>query len=249
MNKAQGSLEYLLLIGGAILVAVIVIAIIISITKGGTQETNYAWADGICSKYSLQDCPWQEAKISGNTLPCTNENFIKCKAVRGIPLSACGTPAGGWMSGAQYYLEATPPPVAGPCFDITAPGVQLNCTNKKITATGGDGVKISSGADGVILRNCFIEASSRGIVIDGLSNTIYFNNVKAGSTAILITGTLNWLLNNSTCYNPGNGPGTTGITVSANPQILSSNNSCPIGTCIQIGGTTICNAGNCNVNC
>jgi len=47
-RKGQGSLEYLLLIGGAVLVAAIVIALVISSGTSGGGETKLRTAAGLC---------------------------------------------------------------------------------------------------------------------------------------------------------------------------------------------------------
>ena len=50
-RKGQGALEYLLLIGGAILVAVIVISILVGLGSGGGVEATRAAANALCAKY------------------------------------------------------------------------------------------------------------------------------------------------------------------------------------------------------
>jgi len=47
-KKGQGALEYLLLIGGAVLVAVIVITLLLGITDTGATETNTTVMAGLC---------------------------------------------------------------------------------------------------------------------------------------------------------------------------------------------------------
>lgn len=56
-RQGQGALEYLLLIGGAILVAVIVISILVGLGGSGGVEAGRAAADAQCAKYTLADCP------------------------------------------------------------------------------------------------------------------------------------------------------------------------------------------------
>jgi len=51
--KGQGALEYLLLIGGAILVAVIVIALIVGLGSSGGTEASQGAADALCAKYPI----------------------------------------------------------------------------------------------------------------------------------------------------------------------------------------------------
>src|SRR3989338_5396937 len=50
-SKAQGSMEYLLLLGGAILVAVIVIAFIVGLGGTGGIESEKSAKDALCAKY------------------------------------------------------------------------------------------------------------------------------------------------------------------------------------------------------
>lgn len=80
MQKAQGSLEYLLLIGGAILVGVIAIAIIINITASGEDETLLAAAHGLCSKFQQSECPLHEFAIKNSFFVCYNTPQNNCRA-------------------------------------------------------------------------------------------------------------------------------------------------------------------------
>ena len=55
-KKGQGALEYLLLIGGAVLVAVIVITLLLQITETGSGSTEETTASSLCTnKAALQD--------------------------------------------------------------------------------------------------------------------------------------------------------------------------------------------------
>lgn len=70
-GKGQGALEYLLLIGGAILVAVIVISIIVGLGSGSAGvETIRAAANAQCAKYS-KDASCDSIPGTGNTLTTT----------------------------------------------------------------------------------------------------------------------------------------------------------------------------------
>jgi len=70
MASAQGALEYILLIGGAILVAIIAIAVILSITTSSESETETAFVSALCSKYPQRECDGKEVDVRGNTFFC-----------------------------------------------------------------------------------------------------------------------------------------------------------------------------------
>tara|TARA_Y100000310_G_scaffold338782_2_gene429440 strand:+ start:587 stop:841 length:255 start_codon:yes stop_codon:yes gene_type:complete len=56
-KKGQGALEYLLLIGGAVLVAVIVITLLLSITEQGETQTTKTTNDALCVQRLTLTCP------------------------------------------------------------------------------------------------------------------------------------------------------------------------------------------------
>ncbi|PIN85021.1 MAG: hypothetical protein COV47_04435 [Candidatus Diapherotrites archaeon CG11_big_fil_rev_8_21_14_0_20_37_9] len=49
-RKGQGALEYLLLIGGAVLIAVIVISLLLNISSTSTDETGITSAAALCKQ-------------------------------------------------------------------------------------------------------------------------------------------------------------------------------------------------------
>ncbi|MEK6941563.1 MAG: class III signal peptide-containing protein [archaeon] len=70
MNKGQGSIEYLLILGGVIMVAVIVIALIVNIaTPAGTQTKNDT-ADLFCSRKPITGCCGQTVAVQSTTYTC-----------------------------------------------------------------------------------------------------------------------------------------------------------------------------------
>ena len=71
-KKAQGSLEYLLLIGGAILVAVIVIGMIVGIGGTGGSESQKSAKDALCTKYGSNPelCNNSNINFSGGEYEC-----------------------------------------------------------------------------------------------------------------------------------------------------------------------------------
>ena len=103
MKKAQGALEYLLLIGGAVLVAAIVIALIAPIA--GNEEHEEWKTIEVCTEeiktgnlYGTMTCEevgygWQEETPSENELYCTKcvaKQSLKCLHKDGIPLCEQG---------------------------------------------------------------------------------------------------------------------------------------------------------------
>ena len=71
-RKGQGSLEYLLLIGGAVLVAAIVIALVVSSAGTGADVTKCNAAKALCnSKYTTSAlCNNGSVAVSGTTYNC-----------------------------------------------------------------------------------------------------------------------------------------------------------------------------------
>ena len=89
--KGQGSLEYLLLIGGAILVAVIVIALIVGLGGTGQQETEKSLLDGLCAKYGSSDvfCNAKSVSFKGSNYQCSwNDTVKRCEALSGSGVAA-----------------------------------------------------------------------------------------------------------------------------------------------------------------
>jgi uncharacterized protein (UPF0333 family) len=70
-KKGQGALEYLLLIGGAVLVAVIVIALLITLTSTGETETGKTVTEGLCNARPKSICSDTTIDVDGKTYSCT----------------------------------------------------------------------------------------------------------------------------------------------------------------------------------
>ena len=86
--KGQGALEYLLLIGGAVLVAAVVLSVITGLVgQGGTAAQTRA-TDALCASYLQAECGTTgDPDGSGPLVPtaCTplldaSSNFIRCVA-------------------------------------------------------------------------------------------------------------------------------------------------------------------------
>src|SRR3989344_2973067 len=105
MHKAQGALEYLLLLGGALLVSVIVIAIISNLGGSAEDETIIAVAHALCAKYPDPECEDKTVTVRGQLFVCQLLGQNMCRATRAIVLSDCGTPSNGWQAGKTYILN------------------------------------------------------------------------------------------------------------------------------------------------
>jgi len=78
-RKGQGALEYLLLIGGAVLVAVIVITLLLGIADQGkldTQATVDAGAIKVCTERNAAIC---DTAASTYTALCTTNSTYDCQ--------------------------------------------------------------------------------------------------------------------------------------------------------------------------
>lgn len=84
VEKAQGALEYLLLIGGAILVAVIVIALILNIGGSSEEETYLATAHALCAKFPQNECRAQAVSVKGRSFLCLPIVAGQCRAAKGL---------------------------------------------------------------------------------------------------------------------------------------------------------------------
>ena len=112
-ERAQGALEYLLLIGGAVLIAVIVIALLLGLggTSGDTTSLNAATA--LCKQQAgrTKHCDGETVELSGKTYDCIG-TYINCKAEYFDPASVAGLISnGGFESGGTgdlgYYSTAS----------------------------------------------------------------------------------------------------------------------------------------------
>ena len=90
-KKAQGSLEYLLLIGGAVLVAVIVITLILGIGQSGNQQTSNSAVAAFCKQKG------QQARLAGISGNCAS------------PTPAGSPPIQVTISGTTYTCQGTIP--------------------------------------------------------------------------------------------------------------------------------------------
>ncbi len=73
-RKGQGSLEYLLLIGGAVLVAVIVIGLVITFGQSGGDTTRISVVNSLCQQYTSQGetvCGVSTVSNSGTDYTCS----------------------------------------------------------------------------------------------------------------------------------------------------------------------------------
>ena len=83
-TKGQGALEYLLLIGGAVLVAVIVITLLLGITSEGQSSTELSTATTLCKNNAVTANPQTPSctgiiNIGTNAYNCCG-NYPSCIA-------------------------------------------------------------------------------------------------------------------------------------------------------------------------
>ena len=80
MNKAQGSIEYLLILGGVIMVAVIVISVLVRLTPGPEKEIDTGTINLFCSHKAINNCCGQTVKYDGQTYGCkVDATNTQCK--------------------------------------------------------------------------------------------------------------------------------------------------------------------------
>jgi len=224
MQKAQGALEYLLLIGGAILVAVIAIALIINIASSSEQETVIVAANALCSKFPDNECDTHTVSVKEKDYGCFPFGTNRCRAQTGIPITDCGAPTGGWQEGQTYYLvnDIQITPNFATCLTITEDNINLNCMENTVQTFGTSAESIRIAADNVFLSNCIIKsAQSSGIHVAGSNNFIRNNTIEAFQAEILVfVGSINnIILNNDTC---GATAGIITINEGATPQSSAS---------------------------
>ena len=186
MGKAQSSLEYLLLIGGAILVAVILIGIIISLTSSAEPETLLATAHALCAKFPEQECITNTVTVRGNTFICDNTLQNTCRAVRdAIPISLCGA---GMQADKTYYLtQDIDDPTTVICFFLGGQNITLNCKNNTIRLTQPLSVGVLLFGQKTTVKNCKIIADKFGIQAISSDNFIINNSITSSNIPLLIT--------------------------------------------------------------
>lgn len=249
MQKGQGALEYLLLIGGAILVAVIVISIIVGLGGSAGSEAEVSIANAQCAKFPDSECENHQVESGGNTYNCYVFGANACRAQIGIALSAPGPPPiTGWQDGGVYFV-ASNIDCPGTCFNITADNVILNCQGKTLTNTTNNSSVLIVTNDNITVSDCIISKnnnSNYGIEVIGNNNTIKNNKTHATLGAARVIQIQNpasntTLLNNDLC---GNASDTIyGIYSSSTytQNSSSAGNKCDPGKCSEnIALTPIC---------
>ena len=252
MNKGQGALEYLLLIGGAILVAVIVITILVGISGSSGDETLLATAHGLCAKYPDNECGSNIVQVRGQAYPCISLGASQCRATKAIAITDCGAVL---SAGETYYLANDLPlaggAFAGTCLTIGQNNVKLYCNNKIITTNSGSGSIYASGSNAVVSNCNIINNAVGGLGINletGSGSILSGNKVNVFGTAIAIAATSasNLLQNNDTCVSPVSGREIF-AGVGQNAASATSGNKCT--ACLDGGTGTICTGSTCQVTC
>ena len=245
MRTAQGALEYLLLIGGAILVAVIAIALILNLTESSETEVFIAAAHALCSKYPDEECAAQTIAFEGASFNCVTLGKNECRAIQGTLISACGT---AFVANETYFLTQDLSD-SSTCLNITVDGVKLYCNGKTITVSGGRGIIV--GGNDNLISNCKISSSAAffsAMRVSGSNNIIRNNKILLSSvTGIFVnsSSTNNTLQNNDVCG--ANGTNQIDIRNGDGQNPASSGNICD--TCSDPGGTEVCTGGACPIAC
>ena len=85
--KAQGALEYLLLIGGAVLVAAVVLSLITGLAEQGGKKVDFEKINALCASFPERDCGVKDPDGIGELRPtaCKKETdaagkFLRCIA-------------------------------------------------------------------------------------------------------------------------------------------------------------------------
>ena len=195
-NSAQGALEYLLIIGGAVLVSAIVISLLLASSNPVKNTTQSAILDTLCAKFSSSDCP-NEDPDGGGACDDGDCEWISGQCI-GSPTRDADCFGGGGGSGpsgteilscpfpiaaaGDYYLSDNISIGSGSCIDITASGnVTINCQGNSISASG-NVISLTVGTD-LTLIDCQIlgaGAVAKGIYLSGSDNA----SVSCSSTII-----------------------------------------------------------------
>lgn len=68
-RRGQGALEYLLLIGGAVIVAAVVLTLVTGLTATGQQAAQSRATDALCAPFAKQDCSLKDPDGTGSLNP------------------------------------------------------------------------------------------------------------------------------------------------------------------------------------
>ncbi|MDD5148261.1 MAG: class III signal peptide-containing protein [Candidatus ainarchaeum sp.] len=71
-TKGQGALEYLLIIGGAVIVAGIVLTLLMGASGPAKCSTQDQLANSLCAKNSIANCPTADVDGTGGTACAAN---------------------------------------------------------------------------------------------------------------------------------------------------------------------------------
>ncbi len=147
-KKAQGSLEYLLLIGGAVLVAVIVITLILGITSTGQTQTLKSSNTGLC----LIDK--QKCLTAGGTV-------VSCDLVYNNCITGLSPPGGGGAQTCSSPSSCTNPPECKSATGATCSGNPLVCGYPN---NAPNGTTCTSVAGGTCQNGTCVNTLTQGLV-------------------------------------------------------------------------------------
>ncbi|MBI2597700.1 MAG: class III signal peptide-containing protein [Candidatus Diapherotrites archaeon] len=137
MKKAQGSLEFLLMLGGVMMVAVIVISVVVGIATTSEKEVSETGFDLFCSRKAPDSCCGQQVTLEGNSRWCKVDQYNQCKAeAAGAPqttISGCCND--GSKNQNETDIESSTKECGGVCSFLPTP---QKCANGKACNSGSD---------------------------------------------------------------------------------------------------------------
>ncbi len=194
-TKGQGALEFLLIIGGALVVSVIAISIIANVGTDTTGNTGANIAEAYCNQTAQSICDNQVIEQGGQTYNCEWSATIgKCT----VASSGSATAIPGCQvinTPGTYTLNSDisgVDPSGTSCVTITASNVTLDCQGHTITVTDVNAITIgapttSPQLQNVQINNCSLSVTGipgkHGISMYGSNHSIACNGGTITNTA------------------------------------------------------------------
>ncbi|MBN1940653.1 MAG: hypothetical protein JW772_00560 [Candidatus Diapherotrites archaeon] len=238
--KAQGSLEYLLVISGAMLVSMIVITIVVASTESGGGFLGQAMLDALCSRFDKTMCGNRDPDGAGACEPNDCFWFEESRTCFGVEASERKQVCLGGISDIEVIVPVYSCTVLEQdnvtyklMDDITIGGTCLTfaagTSNAKLDCQGhtihGDPGIIVLGSNNTIQNCTVIGLGGRAITVTGAGTTITNCDLDAPNEteAIFVESAGNTLNNVRVC-------GQSGIIkiIDSDPQYSSQPNTCSI---------------------
>jgi hypothetical protein len=174
-NKAQGAIEYLLIIGAAILVVALVIIAVTSVTTSGTANTSEESVDATLNPLEIQK--------------------LKMQGYEELSIPAAGKIFTAANDGEKYYLTQSQTSTAYTLRFNGATNMIIDCLGNTIETkhTAQQAVFINV-SNGIILKNCNLKGIANGLYIylSGKTTPITIDNVTINLTGTQTSGIRNY---------------------------------------------------------